>query len=495
MEIHSSEVFLLKIHVELWLAAASLHEAGAAPFTPKQLRQEVLRLFNDDRPGVTQYTYAHANGSNKKAIPTVYNYIVNIGSGRCRLAQPSDPFHPTRTGLPLWPDQAEVDQAYWPLWQKWVSWQRQPQSTAEVATALRSEAPEPAHEMDSRFSSYREAMMEHLLIGELMRHLWLRQQTLEVCKPQVDGAGYDLILQAEGVLRHVQLKTSFDGAATREVSLHIELARRQSGCVIWTRFDPATLAPVEFWWFGGAPGAPLPELDSFKAERPAHRRIPQSRFTRVTAVAELIALLFGAREAAAAPADPARQLAAYVGSIAAFRLERPPAGGYDHMGATLTEALLQVGTGEAMRRAYPEANTTTAFVHLLRERAPQQLLNLSGDQPGQLLSLAHFLQDERVETEADLRRWLGNPVNRRMLQARPGVGPRAVEYLQFLIGGDANLLDRHLTQFLELAGVKAGTDEARRQVIAQAAALLEVEEAALSYSIWLCLSDQGEKKQ
>ena len=49
-------------------------------------------------------------------------------------------------------------------------------------------------------SSHREALLEHLFAGEVMKHLWLRGDwRLEALKPQVDDSGYDLVLEANGV--------------------------------------------------------------------------------------------------------------------------------------------------------------------------------------------------------------------------------------------------------------------------------------------------------
>ena len=53
-------------------------------------------------------------------------------------------------------------------------------------------------------SSYREKLVEHLFVGELLKESWrLDRCDLEVAKPEVDNAGYDLILEAHGILRHV----------------------------------------------------------------------------------------------------------------------------------------------------------------------------------------------------------------------------------------------------------------------------------------------------
>lgn len=47
----------------------------------------------------------------------------------------------------------------------------------------------------SQKSSYREMLLEHLFVGELLKLLWLSGiHDIEVLKPQVDDAGYDLNL-------------------------------------------------------------------------------------------------------------------------------------------------------------------------------------------------------------------------------------------------------------------------------------------------------------
>src|SRR5580765_8179803 len=81
------------------------------------------------------------------------------------------------------------------------------------------------------YSSYREALLEHLFAGEVMKHLWLRGNVrVEILNPQVDDAGYDLVLEANGVVRHVQLKSSHAGSSTGDVKVSLRLAEKPSGC-------------------------------------------------------------------------------------------------------------------------------------------------------------------------------------------------------------------------------------------------------------------------
>lgn len=61
---------------------------------------------------------------------------------------------------------------------------------------------------DSLRSSHREALLEHLFAGEIMRRLWIAGvERLEVLKPQVDDSGYALVLEAGSIVRHIQLKS------------------------------------------------------------------------------------------------------------------------------------------------------------------------------------------------------------------------------------------------------------------------------------------------
>lgn len=155
-------------------------------------------------------------------------------------------------------------------------------------------------------SVYRENLLEHLLIGELLKHAWLKRGAeLEVSFPAVDRSGHDIILEANGVTRHVQLKSSGTDAATRSQTIHIQLAQKPSGCVIWTKFSKE-LQLDHFLFFGGAPGEPLDSLDGLKTakhtkgnaqgvkkERLNLRVVPRSAFARIDDVAALYEHLFG----------------------------------------------------------------------------------------------------------------------------------------------------------------------------------------------------------
>lgn len=160
--------------------------------------------------------------------------------------------------------------------------------------------------LDTHQSVYREHLLEHLLVAELLKYSWLHHNAeLEVAKPELDRAGHDVLLEARGIVRHVQLKTSATTANTARQKVHVGLASKPSGCVIWTIFDPGTLQLGPYLYFGSGAGQPLPRIDDLpvakhtkgnalgvKAERPNLRIVSKGKFAKLDDIAELYTQLF-----------------------------------------------------------------------------------------------------------------------------------------------------------------------------------------------------------
>ena len=156
-------------------------------------------------------------------------------------------------------------------------------------------------------SSYRERLLEHLFISELLKLSWQRGvYSLEISKPEVDRSGYDFVAEANGYIRHIQLKTTFIGSRSSHQKVQPSLGSKPSGCVIIIQFDKDTLRLGPFLYFGAAPGERLPPLDSYKVAkhtkanaqgikslRPNLREVPNSAFQKVGTIEELYQRLFG----------------------------------------------------------------------------------------------------------------------------------------------------------------------------------------------------------
>ena len=156
-------------------------------------------------------------------------------------------------------------------------------------------------------SSFRERLIEHLFIGQLLTVSWLFDNAyLEVAKPEIDSQGYDIVLENRGVIRHVQIKASKLDARARAQNVHVALASKPSGCVIWVYFDETTLNLGPYYVFGNDAGMPLPSIEHLpiarhtkgdaqgvKHERPQIRRVKRSLFRKVEDVQSVYEWLFG----------------------------------------------------------------------------------------------------------------------------------------------------------------------------------------------------------
>ena len=158
--------------------------------------------------------------------------------------------------------------------------------------------------LDSGASSLREQYLEYGFLGQLCQEMYRRDVGMDILRSHTDRSGYDILLEANGVERHVQLKSSFVGAKTAIQKINMRLADKPSGCVVWVRFQRDTFELAEFLWFGGLPGEPLPPLgnrvakhtkgDQFgnKAERSGIRVLNKGQFTTIPSIPALVDRLF-----------------------------------------------------------------------------------------------------------------------------------------------------------------------------------------------------------
>ena len=140
--------------------------------------------------------------------------------------------------------------------------------------------------IDQHQSVYREQLLEHLLVSQLLRFAWLYDEArLEVMKPEIDRSGYDIVLEANVP---VDPNDPF-----------IELLEVDDGARV-------TFALGPFLFFGGSAGEPMPSLDGMqvarhtrgnaqghKAERPSIRVLPKGKFTELATINDLYGALFG----------------------------------------------------------------------------------------------------------------------------------------------------------------------------------------------------------
>ena len=149
-------------------------------------------------------------------------------------------------------------------------------------------------------SSFREKLIEHLFIGELLKLAWQNGDFLEIAKPEVDNQGYDLIAEINGVIRHIQLKSTKAGGKAARQNVHLGLSRKPAGAVVWIYFNEQTLELGPFLYFGNEGIGPMKDIHSFKVathtkadsqglkkERPEIRVLKKGTFVKYDTIQDL----------------------------------------------------------------------------------------------------------------------------------------------------------------------------------------------------------------
>lgn len=196
--------------------------------------------------------------------------------------------------------------------------------------------------------------------------------------------------------------------------------------------------------------------------------------------------------------EKSRRLAGYIRSLTDFEVVESSGESRGHMGALITNAILQPGLKyvsvvlprvRRIRDEYPQAATTSGFLEVIARVGLTTLLKFeNGPKPPWVLAAATFFKERGVETIEDLRHWLETPGSGDALLILDGVGYKTADYFRILAGLPATAIDRHLLRFLESAGVEVeGYHEAQR-VVHATADLMAVNLRTLDHSIWKYMS-------
>ena len=201
--------------------------------------------------------------------------------------------------------------------------------------------------------------------------------------------------------------------------------------------------------------------------------------------------------------DNVLSLMAYVRGLKDFVIVDSIDGCYNHMGATITDGILQAGVRyetvvrprvKRLLTDYPEARTTSGFLHVLDQVGPNVLLQWKdAEKPNRVVGAAKFFQSERIETEDELAGWLQEPANIPRLKQLRGIGDKTADYFKILVGIQTVAVDMHLLAFLGAAGVTVRTYGEAHRIIADAADFLGVDRARFDHSIWKYLSTRKAK--
>jgi thermostable 8-oxoguanine DNA glycosylase len=99
-----------------------------------------------------------------------------------------------------------------------------------------------------------------------------------------------------------------------------------------------------------------------------------------------------------------------------------------------------------------------------------------------------MLLTKGVQTEEDLRHWITMPLNGELLLTIKGVGPKTLDYMKMLVGLSTVAIDRHIRNFVAMAGVQAEDYNEIRLIIIETAEMLKTDPSTLDHQIWMHLS-------
>jgi hypothetical protein len=176
---------------------------------------------------------------------------------------------------------------------------------------------------------------------------------------------------------------------------------------------------------------------------------------------------------------------------------------YGHMGATICDAMLQAGLHydsvvkprvERIRNKYPEASLTSGFLQLIHRHGAKSLVDFQDEEkPIRIRLITEFFYREDIETENDLKKWLRQAGNEAKLKQQRGVGDKTCDYFKLLVGIPTAAVDRHMTNFLRLAGIESSGYNETLEILHETAHLMNLNRTVLDHSIWKYMS-QGKAK-
>lgn len=198
--------------------------------------------------------------------------------------------------------------------------------------------------------------------------------------------------------------------------------------------------------------------------------------------------------------DPER-LAQYVRSLPDFEFYETIDGNYDHIGATVADAVLQANMRykthvkprvNRILAQYPGVRTTSSVLHLLKSIPAPEFLSWRGkDRAERFSRVLDLFAAEGIETEAVLREWLSQESNLLKLRSIKGIGPKTIDYFKILVGVSTSAIDRHLLNFLGLAGLAPCGYLDAQAIINATADILSVDRACFDHSIWQFMSKRA----
>lgn len=172
------------------------------------------------------------------------------------------------------------------------------------------------------------------------------------------------------------------------------------------------------------------------------------------------------------------------------------------MAATLTDSVLQAGMNYKsvvyprvynILSKYSDYRTTCDFIILFQTIPIEEIIQWKNKRKqNTICNLALYLYNCNINTEDDLAEWILDDGNAESLLEINGVGRKTIDYMKLLSGQQAIPIDRHMFQFLEIAGVLTADYKEASRILRKTASVLEVGESVLDKTIWNYMSQKSQ---
>lgn len=173
---------------------------------------------------------------------------------------------------------------------------------------------------------------------------------------------------------------------------------------------------------------------------------------------------------------------------------------YYNMTATITDSVLQAGMNYKtivyprvynILKKYSEYKTTCDFIILFKTIPISEIIQWKNKRKQDTIcELAWYLYNCDVNTEDDLAEWILDDRNAESLLSICGVGRKTIDYMKLLSGQQAIPVDRHMFQFLEIAGVLTNSYCEASKILRKTASVLGIGESVLDRTIWNYMSQK-----
>lgn len=175
--------------------------------------------------------------------------------------------------------------------------------------------------------------------------------------------------------------------------------------------------------------------------------------------------------------------------------------GYNHMGALLTDVILQAGLNyktvvlprvEYVLKEYPEASTLLKFDEIIQREGLNNMLKWNHPvKLNRMQNLISVLKKSQINECYDLKKFLSQSSNQSKILELKGIGPKTLDYLLKLLDFDVVPVDRHISSFVAMAQIEVSDYYKTKRIVEFAADFLKIPRLTLDYSIWNYMSRKG----